>query len=157
MASGSRRYSRGVFVVSSARGSADGDGRRASFDKLRMRSLLRATQIAPHPGLVEGRRLLMPRSSLLHPLRVAAAGAVAVLRVRVRRMAVAMIMIVTMIVVVIMRVIIIVMVVMAVMDMIGVRADALDVMMMPCPGQADLGFEADDLLAVFAELAVHVG
>src|SRR5882724_12011775 len=133
MASGSRRYSRGVFVVSSARGSADGDGRRASFDKLRMRSLLRATQIAPHPGLVEGRRLLMPRSSLLHPLRVAAA------------------------VVVIMRVIIIVMVVMAVMDVIGVRADALDVMMMPCLGQADLGFEADDLLAVFAELAVHVG
>ncbi len=35
-------------------------------------------------------------------------------------------------------------------------ADALDVMVMALLGQADLGLEAEDTIAVFAQLAVHV-
>ena len=37
----------------------------------------------------------------------------------------------------------------------GPRADALDVMVMALLRQADLGLEAEDLLPVLAELAVH--
>src|SRR6202008_4730623 len=33
------------------------DRRRASFDKLRMRTLFCASKISPHPGLVEGHRI----------------------------------------------------------------------------------------------------
>ena len=35
-------------------------------------------------------------------------------------------------------------------------ADALDVMVMALLGQADLGLEAEDMIAVLAQLAVHV-
>jgi predicted small lipoprotein YifL len=35
------------------------DRRRASFDKLRMRTFLRATKIIPRPELVEGRRAVL--------------------------------------------------------------------------------------------------
>src|SRR5262249_40933471 len=44
------------------------DHRRASFDKLRMRSILCATKISPHPELVEGRSVLF---QLTLPPRVA--------------------------------------------------------------------------------------
>jgi predicted small lipoprotein YifL len=37
----------------------DLDRRRASFDKLRMRTFLRATKTIPHPELVEGRRAIL--------------------------------------------------------------------------------------------------
>jgi hypothetical protein len=48
------------------------DQRRACFDKLSMRAFLRATKVAPHPDLVEGRtagmqpynRSAAPRNSL---------------------------------------------------------------------------------------------
>ena len=37
----------------------DWDRRRASFDRLRMRSFLRATRNSPHPEPVEGRRIVL--------------------------------------------------------------------------------------------------
>ena len=45
---------------------------------------------------------------------------------------------------------------MAVVVLVGVGADALHVMVVAFLGQADLGLEAEDLLPVLAELAVHV-
>jgi hypothetical protein len=41
------------------------DRRRAAFDKLRLRCFLRAMKVSPHPELVEGRTVFMPRSKHL--------------------------------------------------------------------------------------------
>src|SRR5262244_1080493 len=94
---------------------------------------------ADHPplgGRDQARDRMQALRPLFHPLRVAAAGAMAMLRVRRRGMMVVMIVTVGVIMM------------MTVMNMAGVRADALDVVMMPGLGQADLGLEADYLLTI---------
>ena len=79
----------------------------------------------------------MTTPRLLHPLRVAAAGAVAVIGVRMRRVMVVVIMVVIMVVVMIAMM-------MTVMDIICIRADSLDVVMVAGLRQADLGIESED-------------
>src|SRR5262245_26242539 len=114
---------------------------------------------ADHPplgGRDQARDRMQALRPLFHPLRVAAAGAMAMLRVRRRGMMVVMIVIVVVVMLMVMIVTVRVIMMMTVMNMAGVRADALDVVMMPGLGQADLGLEADYLLTILAELAVHV-
>src|SRR5262245_23387636 len=109
-----------------------------------MRSFVSATKKAPHPELVEGRGIDMPSPALLHPFRIAAAGTMAVVGVRMGRMVVMVIVIVTMVMIMVIMIVIvvmimIVMVVVAVIGVVGVGADALHVVVVAGLGQADLG------------------
>src|SRR5262249_1402579 len=132
-----------------------------------MRSSLSATNNAPHPELVEGRRMAMER--LFQPLRVPPAWAMRMVGMRMRRMVVMavtivvmvvmlmiMIMIMVVVMVVMLMIMVVVMMVMMIVRVIAVGADALDVMVVAGLRQPDFGLEADDLLSVLAHQAIHL-
>ena len=92
---------------------------------------------------------------------VMAVGAIAVMVVMIVIMCVLVIVVMIMAVIVIAMMMVVMpssscVIMVVIMPMIAIGADALDMMVMAGLRQAHFGLEADDLLPVFAHLAVHV-